>query len=140
MQPKSETFMQSGEDINTPAPTLGNEQTDANTGMDTGRAPWYQQPSTHPLENTVIDSPETSAQQEKSKPKNRYTHTFVLNAEEEQYLQQVFEARNQYINAGVPLSKDWNQFIRQCVNFAVNFEPGWMFSRPDIPKVYLTNL
>lgn len=56
------------------------------------------------------------------------------------YLDAIVQAR---IEAGI--TQDWNQFIRQCIDYTVNNEfsaaqtDGITFARPDLPRVFLHN-
>ena len=78
--------------------------------------------------------PVAEKQPEKRKQKSRETHTFILyNTEdhpEEDFVKRVLQAR---INAG--LSRDWNHFTRQCIDFALNAKhvPGSSFAAPAEP-------
>jgi len=84
------------------------------------------------------DDPTT--EQEPEKRPTRYTKTATFAPSEFEYLNKIFEARQQ---SG--LSNDWAHFLRQCVDFAVNgkhlatknFTPT--FATPDIEPVYLKN-
>jgi hypothetical protein len=73
--------------------------------------------------------------------KSRETKTLSFNLTEFQYIDEVFKARKE---SG--LNEDYNQFLRQCVDFAVNHDAvkGKLFSqlsfaRPDMPHQFLNN-
>ncbi|WP_416437891.1 hypothetical protein [Phnomibacter sp. MR] len=62
----------------------------------------------------------------------RATRTVAFSIAEDEYIQQIFEAR---LAAG--LSENMNQMLRQALNFAFNHEPGWVFGVPkNIKKIH----
>lgn len=67
-----------------------------------------------------------------AKAPTRATRTVAFSIEEDEYIQQIFEARHE---AG--LSENMNQMLRQALNFAFNHEPGWVFGVPkNIKKIH----
>lgn len=74
------------------------------------------------------------------KQKSRETKTVSFNLEEFAYADAVVYAR---IKSGI--TDDWNHFLRQCVDFAINNEfaekglQGMYFARPNIPRLHLKN-
>jgi len=64
---------------------------------------------------------------------NRNIMSVAVSSTEFEYLHKVFEARK-----ASGLSNNWNHFLRQCLNYAVNWQKGWQFGVPaNIEKVYL---
>lgn len=64
---------------------------------------------------------------------SRNIMSVAVSSTEFEYLHKVFEARK-----ASGLSNNWNHFLRQCLNYAVNWQKGWQFGVPkDIEKVYL---
>lgn len=73
--------------------------------------------------------------------KSRETKTLSFTLAEFEYIDKIYQARKE---SG--LNEDYNQFLRQCVDFAINHDAvkGKLFSvlsfaRPDIPHQYLNN-
>lgn len=81
----------------------------------------------------------TKKQTEAKNKTNRKVASIGFSNEEWEYIQKIFEARNKHRNSqGKPLSDNMHQMLRQAINFAMNFEEGWFFSRPeDLPPVYI---
>lgn len=77
-------------------------------------------------------APEKPQQHEKATEPNRKVVSMAVSIDQYEYLQKIFEARKE---SG--LSENWNHFLKQCINFAVNYEKGWQFGVPNIKKVYL---
>lgn len=76
---------------------------------------------------------DTTPKVQATKQPTRQVMSVAVSNEEYDYLQKVFQARKE---SG--LSANWNHFIKQCINFAVNFEKGWQFGVPkNINKVQL---
>lgn len=61
--------------------------------------------------------------------KERNSLTGIFSRSEREYIEIHLQARKA---AGV--TRDINHFIRQCVNFCINFEPGWQFGRANVPR------
>jgi hypothetical protein len=87
-------------------------------------------------ESTKQEKEKKPVKLEKVKPEKQIKRQVVsvsMGIEEYEYLKNIFNARKE---AG--LSENWNQFIKQCINFSVNHEKGWHFGVPkNIKKVYL---
>lgn len=67
------------------------------------------------------------------KKPTRQIMSVAVTVEEYDYLQKVFEARK-----ASGLSNNLNHFLKQCLNYAVNWQKGWQFGVPaNIEKVYL---
>lgn len=63
---------------------------------------------------------------------NRKVVSVTFQIPEFDYLKEVYEARQQQ-----GLSDNWNHFLRQCINYAVNWEKGWQFGVPkNIEKIH----
>lgn len=81
-----------------------------------------------PKKTTKPDKP--TAQEKKP---TRQIMSVAVTQEEYEYLQKVFEARK-----ASGLSNNLNHFLKQCLNYAVNWQKGWQFGVPaNIDKVYL---
>lgn len=78
--------------------------------------------------------PTTKTPEPAVKKPSRYTKTATFAPDEFTYLEAVFEARKQ---SG--LTDDWNHFIRQCIDFAVNGKTlgSATFATPDLAPVFL---
>lgn len=59
---------------------------------------------------------QATAAPDAAKPRTRFTLTANVNLDEYNHVAAVYKYR---LENG--LSKDWNQFIRQCVDFAINY-------------------
>lgn len=72
------------------------------------------------------------------KPKSRETKTLSFTPAEFEYIDKIFQARKE---SG--LNDDYNQFLRQCVDFAVNHDAvrhlysKVSFARPGVPHLFL---
>ena len=79
-------------------------------------------------------------------PRKRHTQAGVFSPEEYQYLLSALKARQENKDKNgnpQPLTKDMNQLIRQCVDFALNSRkdaPKLVFALPDeLPILYMKN-
>lgn len=78
-----------------------------------------------PLKPTKTDLPKSTQE--------RKVMSVAVSLDEYEYLKKVFEARQE---SG--LSNNWNHFLKQCLNYAVNWQKGWQFGVPaNMQKVYL---
>lgn len=98
-------------------------------------------PNTHEKSGThrTATKVRTTTKQTEVKKGNRKVASIAFSNSEWEYIEKVFEARNAHRNKdGKPLSDNMHQMLRQAVNFALNFEEGWYFSRPeDLKPVYI---
>jgi hypothetical protein len=94
----------------------------------------------HPFFNTPKKEQEEE-QEEEPLSTAKKTFSFKLEAEESDYFMQVFNYRNGVrLPNGEPLSRDVNQFIRQCINFAINHYDTFKLHRPDIDRVFFSHV
>lgn len=118
-----------------PAPGVNSPET-------TEAAPIEETP-TKPVSVVLPDAPVKPEKPEKKtvkktieekvvKQPTRATRTVAFSIEEDEYIQQIFEARQ-----AAGLSDNMNQMLRQALNFAFNHEPGWVFGVPkNIKKIH----
>lgn len=69
-------------------------------------------------------------------PGKRNPLTGMFTGEEREYIEIHLNARMQATNplTGKPYSANAQHFIRQCVNFCVNFQPGQTFGRANVER------
>jgi hypothetical protein len=100
-------------------------------------------PQAGPFLVPVVEAPATTPTPPKKEPKaakqtepkqpTRQVMSVAVSTAEYDYLKKVYEARK---TSG--LSESWNQFLKQCINFAVNYQKGWQFGVPkNLDKIYL---
>lgn len=128
-----------------PAPEVVSDPPHVVFDEDTFQAqPPVQQPAPPAEITTDKDSATPPAESKKDntpaapKPKSRETKTLSFTPAEFEYIDKIFQARKE---SG--LNDDYNQFLRQCVDFAVNYDAvrklysKVSFARPDVPHLFL---
>ena len=87
----------------------------------------------HPDQGAPAKKTDKKAKDKAPAKQNRNIMSVAVSSTEFEYLHKVFEARK-----ASGLSNNWNHFLRQCLNYAVNWQKGWQFGVPaNIEKVYL---
>lgn len=68
-----------------------------------------------PLQNELETQPTENLEAKEVVSKKRFTHALSLDSVEESFVSKILDER---IGAGK--TKDWNHFLRQCVDFTIN--------------------
>ncbi len=87
-------------------------------------------------DNDLNNNEEEIEQEARWKPGKRNPLTGMFTPEEMDYIMIHLEARMRSVNpkTNIPFTLNAQHFIRQCVNFCVNFRPGQTFGRANVER------